>query len=387
MEYKKKIVHISVSGAYTDGMSYQENYLTKYHVKLGYDVYLIASEWEYDNSGNYVKARSTDYINSYGVHVIRLKMRGRDDISKHIRTYYGLERTLEGISPDIIFHHGCQSLEEKTIINYCKYHQNVKLFVDNHSDFSNSASSWISKNIQHKILWKHYAQKINPYVEKFYGVLPARVDFLIKMYGLPKEKIDLLVMGADDELVEVSNSASLKTELRDMYDVGVDDFLIVTGGKIDLYKKQVLLLMDAVNDIQSRKFKLIVFGSVVDELKNEVKKRCSDKVKYIGWIPSMDSYKYFAASDIVVFPGRHSVFWEQAVGQGIPMIVKYWDGTTHVDCGGNVKFIRNDSIDEIKKLIESVERPEVYQTMKEVAIKNASKFLYSHIAKQSIDMK
>ena len=56
-----KIVHISISGAYTDNLSYQENYLTKYHVILGHDVYLITSEWMYDDRGNYVKAANNDY--------------------------------------------------------------------------------------------------------------------------------------------------------------------------------------------------------------------------------------------------------------------------------------------------------------------------------------
>ena len=43
---------------------------------------------------------------------------------------------------------------------------------------------------------------INPYVNKFYGVLPARVDFLINEYKLPKNKVELLVMGADDDCIE-----------------------------------------------------------------------------------------------------------------------------------------------------------------------------------------
>ena len=29
------------------------------------------------------------------------------------------------------------------------------------------------------------------------------------------------------------------------------------------------------------------------------------------------------------------------------MIVKYWEGTTHIDLGGNCEFLHRDSIDEI----------------------------------------
>lgn len=77
--------------------------------------------------------------------------------------------------------------------------------MDNHSDFSNSARNWLSKNVLHKIVWRTMA-KNRTICKKFYGVLPARVDFLIDVYNLPKEKCELLVMGADDDLVKRTKS-------------------------------------------------------------------------------------------------------------------------------------------------------------------------------------
>lgn len=379
-----KIVHISISGDYTDGLGYQDNIITKYHVKLGYKVTLIASEWQRDKDGSLKKCKKSGYVNNDGVKVIRLPLKGRDNINKRIRVYNGLFDTLESERPDIIFHHGCQSVEATTVIKYMKKHPDVKLFVDNHSDFSNSASNWVSKNIQHKILWRHYAQKMCPYVQMFWGVLPARVDFLVDLYHLPKEKVKLLVMGADDELVEAAANPEVKQAIREQYGIAENDFLIMNGGKIDQWKKQTLLLMDAVNEINDSKIKLIVFGSVTPELKDEVEKRCSDKVQYIGWVQSDESYKYFASCDLAVFPGRHSVFWEQVAGQGIPMIVKYWEGTTHVDCGGNVLFIMNDDKDEIREKIKSSRKN--YSNMKSIALQSSNRFRYTSIAARSIEL-
>ena len=38
------------------------------------------------------------------------------------------------------------------------------------------------------------------------------------------------------------------------------------------------------------------------------------------------------------------MFWEQVVAQGIPMVVKYWEGNLHIDFSkGNVEFLYNDS--------------------------------------------
>lgn len=381
-----KILHLCLSASYVEGLSYQENLLSQYHKKMGYDVYVIASLKSFNKDGEYIyEDKPESYVNKYGIIVKKLPYKKPMKYGQMFRTYIGTYDAIEEIEPDIIFCHGVQFLDAKVLTKYMKRHPNVQLFADNHSDFSNSASNWVSKNMQHKVLWRHYAQKMCPYVQMFWGVLPARVDFLVDLYHLPKEKVKLLVMGADDELVEDAAKPEIKQTIRERYGIAADDFLIVNGGKIDQWKKQTLLLMDAVNEINDPKIKLIVFGSVTPELKNEVEKRCSDKVQYIGWVQSDESYKYFASCDLAVFPGRHSVFWEQVAGQGIPMIVKYWEGTTHVDCGGNVKFLYEDSVEEIVKNVKEVIKN--YKDMKEIAENAMGIFSYSEISSRSIKAK
>lgn len=230
------------------------------------------------------------------------------------------------------------------------------------------------------------ANKIAPYTEKFYGVLPARVDFLINVYHLPKDKCELLVMGVDDELAERAEKDSRKDEIRKMYGISDSDFLIVSGGKIDSAKRQTLLLMEAINKSKNEKLKLLVFGSIEDTIRKEFDQLLKkNKVMYAGWINAVDSYDYFAAADLVVFPGRHSVFWEQVAGQGIPMVCKYWAGTTHIDLNGNMEFLYEDKVEEIQKTIENIaSNKEYYNAMKKVAHSNRSIFLYSDIARRSI---
>jgi hypothetical protein len=97
---------------------------------------------------------------------------------------------------------------------------------------------------------------------------------------------------------------------------------------------------------------------------------------------------YFLASDLGVFPGRHSVLWEQAIATGLPCVFKEWKGTKHVDLGGNCKFLYNDQRDEIKKVIkEIINNEDIYNEMKQVAEdKGIEIFSYSRIAKKSINM-
>ena len=376
-----KILHICLANFFIDNYSYQENMLPKYHAAMGHDVEVLASLESFDKDGKTcLLEHGGKYKNEYNIPVTRLEYKDSFGARK-LRHYKGTYEELERVNPDIIFIHGCQFCDIKYVVKYLQNHKNVRVYVDNHADFSNSARNWISKNILHKIIWRSCAKKIEPYTKKFYGVLPARVKFLQNVYKLPKEKCELLIMGADDDAVAKAADPDKIGELRCKYGVADGDFLIVTGGKIDLFKTQTLLLMEAVKDIEN--VKLLVFGSVVPEMKEQFDKLCGDNIIYIGWINAPDSYKYFAACDFAVFPGRHSVFWEQVAAQAKPMIVKYWDGTTHVDIGGNVRFLYKDSVSEIKEEIEYVK--DNFDFMKDAANAAAKNFLYSDIARRSIE--
>lgn len=346
-----KIVHLCLASFFPDNYSYQENLLPKFHKELGYDVEVIASTQSFDEHGKvcYLSNVGT-YRNEYDIKVTRLPYKTDNKIWKKLKRYQGCYEAIRRAKPDILFIHGGQFLDIDQVVRYAKENPKVVIYVDNHADFSNSATNWISKNVLHKIIWRMCENKIEPYTKKFYGVLPVRVEFLKEMYNLPENKCELLVMGADDEKVESAARQEVRKKIRMKYGIADDDFLVMTGGKIDKWKTQTLLLMNAVQNIDRKNLKLVVFGSVTQELEEKVKELADgQKVQYIGWVQAKDSYNYFAAADLVVFPGRHSVFWEQVTGQGIPMLVKDWPGTHHVDLGGNVAFLENDCVEEIQK--------------------------------------
>jgi glycosyltransferase involved in cell wall biosynthesis len=364
--------------------------LPKYHKLMGHEVAIIASLFTFDENGKgtYLPGESS-YINEHGIRVHRIDYKNFiKPLQRLIRNYNNTYALIEKETPDIIFIHGCQFCDIKQVVRYAKNNPSVRVYVDNHADFSNSASNWFSKNILHKTIWRRSAHKIEPFTIKFYGVLPARVEFLKKMYKLPEEKVELLVMGADDEKVAEAKNEMVKSNIRGRHNIKPDDFLIVTGGKIDAAKKQTLMLMEAVKQIDRENVKLIIFGSIIDELKEEFNALCDNvKTQYIGWIDAEDSYKYFSAAELVVFPGRHSVFWEQAAGLGIPLVVKYWDGTTHVDLHGNCRFLYKDTVAEITEVLcDLLDNPHVYQEMKKISSEKGMKaFSYQQIARYSIN--
>ena len=68
------------------------------------------------------------------------------------------------------------------------------------------------------------------------------------------------------------------------------------------------------------------------------------------------------------------------------MLCKYWDGTTHVDIGGNVHFLKEDSVQVIKTELQGLlDHPDEYEKMKQAALSNRRhEFSYKQIARRSI---
>jgi len=384
-----KILHACLAAFYIDGYSYQENILPREHKKNGYEVMIVASTETFldNNSLGYSKPKS--YYTEDGIPIVRLGYSKLlpQIIMKKLRIYKGLKKILYDFKPDIVFLHDLQFVDIRYFASYAKKNPKTKIYVDCHADFSNSAKTWLSKNILHKIVYRFCAKRIEPFTNVFWGVLPARVDFLIDVYKIPREKVNLLVMGAEDDKVRNAQNGNSREKIRNDNQVKPDDFLIITGGKIDSNKPQVLTLMEAVKEIDNNNIKLLVFGSVAPDLKDKFESLLGKSIKYVGWINSDKIYEYFNAGELIVFPGLHSVLWEQAVGQGKPCIFKYIEGFDHVDLGGNCLFLNNESTDEIKKVIIKITSDNnLYNRMKfEAQNKGLEFFSYNRIARRSIE--
>ena len=378
-----KITHIQLSGPFTKSLTYQENLLSKHHKLLGFDVSVITNQYSYNDSGSLILIKERIEFTNDGRKIIRLPIKNNKKLKHKFKRYEGLYETLLSEKPSVVFLHGTQLCDVNKIIKYIKNNPKVKLYADNHADFTNSATNFLSRNILHKIIWKRTTKKIEKYAEKIWGVTPGRVDFLKNMYNVNSENTDLLIMGGDDEYIKKNDGLKIRESFK-------EELLIITGGKIDSYKKEVLNLMNAVSKLPPGKIKLVVFGSVQEELKEEFELYIdSDNIDYIGWINNKESYDYFAAADIVIFPGRHSVYWEQVVSQGTPIGVTSLVGFEHIDIGGNVKIFKGGSNkiwkEELDKLLHDKKQ---LKNLKESAQSiERENFFYSNIARKSIGLK
>ena len=382
-----KIVHISPSCTYVDGWGYQENLLCKYQKKLGYDVTLITTNLGFEKAKRVVLPES-EFVSKDGFYVIRRKIRKIGNATyTQLFSYMPVYSMLKEIKPDIIFYHGIASV---TIFQAIKYKKQFgcHIFQDNHADYCNGKVHDTFKGRTLKKLWHIMNSYTSKYVDRVYGVTPWRVQYAMDYCGVPQEKLDLLCMGADDEKIHFNQMPKLRNIIRKDLSLNDNDFVVITGGKIDR-SKNIHLLMRAVADAKRVNLKLIVFGEPSDEMKDEIQKLSEDEhIRNIGWIASDKVYDYFLASDLACFPGTHSVLWEQACGCGIPILVKDWEGMHHVDLGGNCIFLRHDSEKEIQDiLIDLYNYPEKYHDMKKIAEeKGISTFSYEQIAKRAVEI-
>lgn len=377
-----KIVHLCLSCFYIDDYSYQENMLPKYHVKQGHEVTVIASLCSFDENGQgCLLQEASSYWNKDGYKVIRLNYKKPRKLNRIFRHYSGFKKTLFNEAPDIIFMHGPSFGDTPIVRQYIKKHPATKLFTDNHADYINSATNFLSKKILHPIIWRHYAKVVEPYMEKCFGVTPQRCRFLKEMYHINPKIVEFLPMGVDDDVIP-QNREELRNQVRKNLGVGTDDFLIMTGGKID-ERKNTHVLLEAIKLLNNAKIHLVICGTLTPQMQY-LKERIdiNNNINYLGWCNAQQVMENMIASDMACFPGTHSTLWEQAVGVGLPSIFKKWNEMEHVNVNGNCLLINGEDAEELAGSIQCI--IDTYPKFKELASVASDSFKYSSISKKAI---
>lgn len=383
-----RIMHCCLAAFYIDDASYQENLLPKAHRRAGHEVMIVASTENYLPGGvlGYVPPRR--YVNSDDIPVVRLPYRRGlpHKLARKLRAYSGLSAELERFAPDVIFLHDLQFVDARVIRAYKARHPEVRVFVDGHTDFINSARTWLSRRVLHGILYRWCARQLEPITERFWGVTPVRADFMRDMYRIPAARLGVLPMGYDDDVVDLRLRAEVRSRVRAELGIHPDEFVIITGGRLDA-RKRTDVLMRAMRSGTLRDARLVVFGSPVAETRDELARLASTpNIMMVGWATTSRVYDLFLAADLGCFPGTHSVLWEQAAGVGLPCIFRRWPGFEHVDLGGNCVLLDDASeaalVESISRLI--LDRRAYADLRAKSESLGPMHFAYSRIAQQAI---
>lgn len=387
-----KICHLALEAPYNEGWGFQENLLTKYQVKLGHEVTIVVSNRVNCINGQQKFVPVEDYISPDGFRIVR-KEHIRfvpKRISNVIRIFKYYDLLCE-IKPDLIMIHGLNNFSVLQVVKYIKkVNPDCKVIADSHLDYNigaNLASKKLDTSLFRAML-RCLQKKMQKYYIKVYGVTPWRCEYCEDIYRIRKDKLDVLPAGADDEKIDYDNRDKIRAEIRKKHNINDDDFLIVTGGKID-GKKNIDKLMQAVTQLKNDNVKLLVFGQYAVDVAAKVEKLAKDeKIKYIGWISSDKVYDYFMASDLVFFPGQHSVMWEQSVACGVPVVMKYYHAMQHCDIGGNAFFFKDDSTQGISETLQNIldDQERYNEALKVAQSDKREQFLYSRLAKKALEV-
>lgn len=385
-----KILHIALSCFYVEGLGYQENLLPKYHKLLGNDVVILTSDFTNSHLGDPKYAGLREYDNDDSIHVIKLERNEPRIFGRELRLdrYDGVYEAMERVKPDLIFIHGLTALADLPIAKYLRKHKNVTAYADQHADYYNTPIQTAKQRAVMRLLWRPVIKKLAKPVKKFWGTTPWRCRYMEEVYRLPADKIGLLVMGADNRRIDFARQTAIRTRTRAALGLSEDDFVVVSGGKIDRIKN-IHLLMQAVKELHADKLKLIVFGSVTEDMRDEVDALSADPhIRNVGWLDAGAVYDYFLAAELAVFPGTHSVLWEQACGCGIPCVFKKWEGMQHVSSGGNAVLLDDVTVDALASVLRDLYTDrERYRKMKRRAMACKDEFSYEEIAKKAIEMR
>ena len=307
-----KVITISLGCCFTEGMTYQDNLLANQLKKDGNEVIVITTCFKYKN-GRLVITKEENKVLSNGIRIIRMKHKNilGDYISGKVRSVRGLYGILKTEKPDIIFHHSLQSYELYTVARYKKNNPSVKLFVDNHADFNNSATNILSKNILHKLFYKKIIDISLPYIDKVFCVSYESLLFAKDVYKIPDHKIEYYPLGGiildDNERIRKRN------KIREKLGLNSSDILIIHAGNMNKHKRTEEILKGFVQ-VTNKRLHLILIGSLSNDIQKNVENMLTldKRIKFLGWMNEDELIEYLCASDIYIQLGSQSVIMQNA---------------------------------------------------------------------------
>jgi len=370
-----RILHCCLSCFYVDDFAYQENILPIANRKDGHIVKIIASRETFINGVlSYTEAKK--YKVNGDIEIVRLNYKNiiSPKISIKIRAYRNCYKEIEDFKPDVILFHGMCAYELLTVSKYKKNHPNIKLYVDSHEDFTNSATTFFSKNILHRLFYKRIVLRCLKYIDKVLYISEETRIFLHNFYEIPNENLEFYPLGGF--IVEEEEKKLIREKIRKDLKISEKDTVLIHSGKLDKLKKTRELL-NSFRKITNNNIHLIIIGSIPNDnqiLYDLIKK--DKRVKYLGWKTGDDLLKYICASDIYMQPGSQSSTSLTAVCCGLPILL--YPSVSYKDMfDTNVFWVKNDEeIDEV--ILKITENPTL--------LDNMSKRSYE-IAKEILDYK
>ena len=158
-------------------------------------------------------------------------------------------------------------------------------------------------------------------------------DELILNYKVPPEDIYVVYNGVDLDKFHPRNKGLFYKEIRDKYNISLNEFLILFVGS-GFRRKGLIYLLKAVGILKDKPLKLLVVGrGRIGPYVRIIKKlNIENKVIFTGSIKN-EINKIYTASDIFILPSIYESFGNvclEAMASGIPVIVSRNCGASEI---------------------------------------------------------
>lgn len=209
---------------------------------------------------------------------------------------------------------------------------------------------------------------------------------ILEHYHVDEKDIEVVYNGVDLDRFSPLNRDLYRKEIRKQYSIPDDGFLALFVGS-GFERKGLMFLLEAAELVASPLTILIVGKGPERKYRHLVK---SQNVIFCG--PQREIHKYYAASDIFVFPTVYEPFGNvhlEALASGLPVITTSLSGAAEIIRDGIHGFVvplPEDCAAIAEKMTFLMENREMRETMSTNARKLAEEFSFEKHSERILDL-
>jgi UDP-glucose:(heptosyl)LPS alpha-1,3-glucosyltransferase len=260
---------------------------------------------------------------------------------------------------------------------------------------------WLKQRLKRKNLAGRFPIIINPYhwmiliMEKMifsghkFKKIIAGSNFVkrnvIENYNVNEGDIKVIYNGVDLVKFHPENRIRYRREIRNQYSIDENDFVVLFVGS-GFERKGLKYLIHAVERVPQHVTVLVVGKGSPNKYYPLVK---NQRIIFCGI--KKNTHKYYAASDLFVFPPIYEPFGNvhlEAMASGLPVITTKLSGASEIIRDGEQGFVieKPEDVDKIAEKVLLLMDKDLNQKMSAQARKLAEKFSFEKYIKETVEL-
>lgn len=320
-----KLLTIAHLSAYFQPLlGYQEYYLAREMAMLGHQVHVITSDRyhpfpDFESTagpllGKRVVGTGVMQMDGFTVHRLPLLWEHRNRVIVR-----GVSKCLKRIRPDIVIMHGTTNLMNvMPLLRISEF--GYRVIADEHNLPSVADNSLLAR--LYYAAWGAWIRRlVREGRIKLVGVADECVEFAARAFGLRREEVYNIPLGADHRLFRPD--ISVREAMRSELGFAQEDVVVIYTGKI-CHSKDPALLLDACLQIADEcRLKFLFVGNVESAYRGrfDSARAGSPRVVHVPAVSNSDLWRYYNAADIACWPKHASLSMIEAASTGLPIVV------------------------------------------------------------------